>query len=60
VWRDEREANVLDRVAPFYRNYETFDGEHMAVGAIEPQFYAEFGKLLGIALEATKQMDPRA
>jgi crotonobetainyl-CoA:carnitine CoA-transferase CaiB-like acyl-CoA transferase len=34
-WRDERGVNMLDGGAPFYRVYETADGRHMAVGAIE-------------------------
>ncbi len=41
MWRDERQANLLDGGAPFYRCYPTSDGGYMAVGAIEPQFYAE-------------------
>ncbi len=38
--RDQRESFVLDGGAPFYRCYETSDGKYMAVGAIEPQFFA--------------------
>lgn len=41
LWSDERGTNLLDSGAPFYDVYETADGEHMAVGALEPQFYAE-------------------
>ena len=41
LWRDERGTNLLDSGAPFYDVYETADGEHMAVGALEPQFYTE-------------------
>ena len=40
IWRDERAANLLDGGAPFYDIYETADGRHVAVGALEPQFYA--------------------
>ncbi len=40
-WSEDRAANVLDGGAPFYRTYRTADGEFMAVGALEPQFYAE-------------------
>ncbi len=40
VWRDERGTNLLDGGAPFYDTYETADGRHMAVGALEPKFYA--------------------
>jgi alpha-methylacyl-CoA racemase len=39
-WRDERGSNLLDGGAPFYDTYVTADGGHMAVGALEPQFYA--------------------
>src|SRR5690606_13860220 len=48
-WRTERESNLLDGGAPYYRTYETADGEHMAVGAIEPQFYAALLDGLGLA-----------
>ncbi|MFE2438531.1 CaiB/BaiF CoA transferase family protein [Streptomyces sp. NPDC059409] len=47
-WQDRRGANLLDGGCPFYGTYETADGRHMAVGALEPQFYAEFMRLLGI------------
>jgi alpha-methylacyl-CoA racemase len=40
MWRDEREVNLLDGSAPFYDTYTCADGQHVAVGAIEPQFYA--------------------
>jgi alpha-methylacyl-CoA racemase len=39
-WTQQRGANLLDGGAPFYSVYETADGGHMAVGAIEPQFFA--------------------
>src|SRR5262245_57831429 len=38
-WRAERGRNLLDSGAPFYDVYETADGEHLAVGALEPQFW---------------------
>jgi len=38
---DEREANLLDGAAHFYDTYECADGKYIAIGAIEPQFYAE-------------------
>ncbi|PIW30007.1 MAG: carnitine dehydratase [Rhodobacterales bacterium CG15_BIG_FIL_POST_REV_8_21_14_020_59_13] len=41
IWQDRREANIIDGGAPFYRCYETADNGFMAVGAIEPQFFAE-------------------
>jgi alpha-methylacyl-CoA racemase len=41
VWNETRGTNVLDTGAHFYEVYETKDGKYVAVGAIEPQFYAE-------------------
>ncbi len=46
AWTDERGANLLDTGAPFYDVYETADGRHMAVGALEPAFYRRFVELL--------------
>jgi alpha-methylacyl-CoA racemase len=48
LWGEERGANLLDGGAPFYAVYETADGRHLAVGALEPQFYAELLRRLGI------------
>ena len=45
--KDERESFLLDGGAPFYRVYETSDGKHVAVGAIEPQFFAQLLRGLG-------------
>jgi alpha-methylacyl-CoA racemase len=45
-WTDERGVNLLDSGAPYYDVYATADGRHMAVGALEPQFYAAFTGLL--------------
>ncbi len=39
-WVPERGSNLLDGGAHFYGTYETKDGQHIAIGAIEPQFYA--------------------
>jgi alpha-methylacyl-CoA racemase len=48
MWTTEREANLLDGGAPFYSVYETADGGHVAVGALEPQFYS--GLLAALAI----------
>lgn len=48
-WSVEREANLLDGGAPFYRTYATADGGYVAVGAIEPKFYAVLLDGLGLA-----------
>lgn len=48
IWQDRREANIIDGGTPFYRCYETADAGFMAVGAIEPQFFAELIRGLGL------------
>jgi alpha-methylacyl-CoA racemase len=48
MWRDERGVNMLDTGAPWYDVYETADGRHVAVGSLEPQFYAELLRTLGL------------
>ena len=48
---DERESFLLDGGAPFYRTYETTDGQYMAVGAIEPQFFAQLITGLGLSAD---------
>ena len=56
--RDERESFLLDGGAPFYRCYETSDGKYMAVGAIEPQFFAQLLAGLGLsAADVPNQLD---
>jgi alpha-methylacyl-CoA racemase len=49
VWEGTRGTKLLDGGAPFYTTYETADGRHLAVGALEPEFYEEF--IAGIGLE---------
>ena len=39
-YREARGVNLLDGGVPFYDVYETSDGKHVSVGALEPQFYA--------------------
>jgi alpha-methylacyl-CoA racemase len=51
LWTDRRGANLLDGAAPFYSVYETADGRHLAVGALEPQFYAELLERVGLAAD---------
>ena len=50
TWRQERGTNLLDTGAPFYDVYETSDGKHVAVGALEPQFYAELIEKLDLTV----------
>ncbi|GAA3535520.1 CaiB/BaiF CoA transferase family protein [Nocardioides daeguensis] len=56
-YKEERAANLLDGGAPYYDIYETADGEHMSVGALEPQFYDLFVELLGIKDTAPDRWD---
>ncbi|NXP53160.1 AMACR racemase, partial [Heliornis fulica] len=48
LWNMPRGENMLDGGAPFYETYKTSDGKYMAVGAIEPQFYEQLLKGLGL------------
>jgi alpha-methylacyl-CoA racemase len=48
-WQDQRGSNLLDGGAPFYDTYVTADGGSVAVGALEPQFYAALLDGLGLA-----------
>src|ERR1700691_835143 len=58
VWQDERGTNLLDTGAPFYDAYECSDGKMIAVGALEPQFYAQLLEVMGLPAEAEPpQMD---
>ncbi len=56
-WTDERGTNLLDGGAPFYSVYATADGRHMSVGALEPRFYAELLRLLGLESDPGRQHD---
>lgn len=59
-WNDERGTNLLDTAAHFYDTYETKDGKFVSLGAIEPQFYAEFRAVMGLSDEKwAAQMDAR-
>ena len=59
-WQDRREANLLDGGAHFYRSYETADGRYVAVGAIEPRFYAALLEGLGLSGEQLPEQHDRA
>jgi alpha-methylacyl-CoA racemase len=55
--RGERGTNVLDTGAPFYEVYETKDGRHVAVGAIEPKFFALLAERLELGPSFGAQLD---
>jgi alpha-methylacyl-CoA racemase len=55
AWSDTREANLLDGAAPFYGTYRCADDRFVAVGSIEPQFYAAL--LRGLDLDSAELPD---
>ena len=57
LWRETRGANLLDGGAPFYRCYTCRDGRFVAVGALEPQFYAALLAGLGVPAAEAPQFD---
>jgi len=60
AWTEERGKNRTDGGAHYYHVYETRDGEHVAIGAIEPQFYALLLKHTGLAGESLPEQTDRA
>lgn len=60
AWRPERGVNWLDGGAPFYRCYTCLDGRYVAVGALEPQFYALLLDGLGLAGEDLPDQNDRS
>jgi alpha-methylacyl-CoA racemase len=55
MWKDERGVNLLDTGAPFYDSYECADGQWVAIGALEPKFFAVLKEKLGLS---SAQHDP--
>ena len=48
LWSPQRQSNMLDGGAPYYRCYQTADNKYISVGAIEPRFYKIFIELSGL------------
>jgi alpha-methylacyl-CoA racemase len=58
LWTEKRGDNMLDGAAPFYGCYECADGRYVAIGSIEPQFYALLMEKTGITdLDTFQQHD---
>ena len=47
-WSNQRQSNLLDGGAPFYRCYETKDGKFVSVAPLEPQFFSELVEKAGL------------
>jgi alpha-methylacyl-CoA racemase len=60
IWTDERGVNMLDGGAHFYDTYETADGKYIALGSIEPQFYAELRERAGLSDAVFDQQHDRS
>ena len=60
AWNSAREANLLDGAAPYYRCYKTADEKFVAVGCIEPQFFAAMMERLPVDAEAYGGQNDRA
>jgi len=58
MFQESRASNMLDGGAHFYGTYETKDAKHIALGSIEPQFYALLIEKAGLdAEDFSAQMD---
>jgi alpha-methylacyl-CoA racemase len=55
MWKDERGTNLLDTGAPYYDVYRCADGNWVAIGALEPHFFAVLKEKLGLS---ASQHDP--
>ena len=55
--QERRASGLLDGGAPFYDVYETADGRHVTVGALEPQFFAELVRRLDLGDDVPGQAD---
>ncbi|MCE5972948.1 CoA transferase [Sinirhodobacter sp. WL0062] len=49
LWSDRRGESMLDGAIPWYGVYACADGQHLAIGPLEPKFWAEFQRLAGFA-----------
>ena len=47
-FNEARGDNLLDGGAPFYDTYATADDRHVAFGALEPKFFAELARRIGL------------
>lgn len=57
AWSTQRGSNLLDGAAPYYDTYRCADDRFIAVGALEPQFFAQLCEVLGLDPEQWSQHD---
>jgi alpha-methylacyl-CoA racemase len=60
AWVEERGANALDSGAPYYDAYETADGQYVAIGALEGEFYRVLMDALGTTIPRGRERWPEA
>jgi alpha-methylacyl-CoA racemase len=60
TWSEKRADNIVDGGAPFYRTYETKDRKYVAVGAIEPHFYANLIDVMGLDAQRMPAQNDRS
>jgi alpha-methylacyl-CoA racemase len=60
LWTTERQQNLLDGGAPYYDTYTCKDGRFLAVGALEPQFFAQLCEGLEVDPQELPQFDQAA
>ena len=60
AWSGPRGENLLDGGAPYYDTYATADGKYVAIGAIEPKFFAELAKQVGLPEHFVKGQNKRS
>ena len=61
MWRAHRGDNILDGGSPWYNSYQCADGRWVSIGAIEPKFYQQLLKVLGLdGAELPEQNDRSA
>jgi alpha-methylacyl-CoA racemase len=58
-WEDKRCQNIVDGGAPYYGCYETQDQKYIAVGAMEPKFYASLLEILGLKNKILTEQNDR-
>ncbi len=60
TWTNNREDNFVDGGAPYYRCYTCADGKYLSIGCIEPQFFAEFLKLVNLDADLAKLQNDKS